>query len=131
MNRNLILGTDWLRQHGVRIYYDLGYFKIVNKTYVNLEVDIHISSVARIKYTTLLKPYSATLCYGKIRQNPDIPVKIDYQVPAVCKDFVHREPVLQVNSVSRLRRDRSIPILVTNNTNKFIKIFRHGVLAKV
>ena len=132
MNRNLILGTDWLRQHGVRIYYDLGCLRIVNKTYVNLEEDIHVSSVARIKYTTLLKPHSATICYGKIRQNPDIPVKTDYQVSAVCKGFVHREPGLQVvDSVSRLRKDRSIPILVTNNTNKFIKIFRHGVLAKV
>ena len=132
MNRNLILGTDWLRQHGVRIYYDLGCLRIANKTYVNLEEDIHVSSVARIKYTTLLKPHSATICYGKIRQNPDIPIKTDYQVSAVCKGFVHREPGLQVvDSVSRLRKDRSIPILVTNNTNKFIKIFRHGVLAKV
>ena len=46
---------------------------------VYLEEDIHISSVARIKYTTLLKPHSATICYGKIRQNPDIPVKTDYR----------------------------------------------------
>ena len=75
MNRNLILGTDWLRQHGIRIYYDLGCLSIANKTYVNLEEDVHISSVARIKYTTLLRPHSATIFYGKIRQNPDIPVK--------------------------------------------------------
>ena len=49
MNRNLISGTDWLRQHGVRIYYDLGCLRIANKTFVNLEEDIHVSSVARDK----------------------------------------------------------------------------------
>ena len=30
MNRNLILGTDKLRQHGVRIYYNLGCLRIAN-----------------------------------------------------------------------------------------------------
>ena len=96
MNRNLILGTDWLLQHGVSIYYGLGCLRIANKTYVNLEEDFHVSSAARIKYTTLLKPHKATICYGKIWQNPYIPVKTDYQVSAVCKGFVYREPGLQV-----------------------------------
>ena len=85
MNRNLSLGTDFLRQVGVRIFYDLGCLRIANKTYVNMEEDIYISSVARIKNTTLLKLHLATICYGKLRQNPDIPVKTDYQVSAVCK----------------------------------------------
>ena len=89
--------------------------------HVNLQEDIHISLVSRIKYTILLKPHSATICYRKIRQNPDIPVKIDYQFSAVGKGFVHREPGLQVvDSVTRLRNDRNIPILVTNYSNKFI-----------
>ena len=83
MNRNLISGTDWLRQHGVRIYYDLGCLRIANKTFVNLEEDIHVSSVARKKYTTLLKPHSATIYYEKIRQSPDITVKTEYQVSVV------------------------------------------------
>ena len=45
MNRNMILGTDWLKNHGVRIYYDLGCIRIGDKNYVNLEEDIHIASV--------------------------------------------------------------------------------------
>ena len=132
MSRNLILGTDWLRQHGVRIYYDLGCMRIENKRYVNLEEDIHVSSVARIKYNTVLKPHSATICYAKVRPNPDLPVRVDYQISAVEKGFTCREPGLDVvDSVSRLGKDRSIPILVTNSTGKFIRIRRHGPIAKV
>ena len=51
MNRNLILGTGLLHQHGVRIYYDFACIRISNKTYMNLEE--YISLVARIKYTGL------------------------------------------------------------------------------
>ena len=132
MSRNLILGTDWLRQHGVRIYYDLGCMRIENKRYVNLEEDIHVWSVARVKYNTVLKPHSATICYAKVRPNPDLPVRVDYQISAVEKGFTCREPELEVvDSVSRLGKDRSIPILVTNSTGKFIRIRRHGPIAKV
>ena len=57
MNRNMILGTDWLKNHGVRIYYDLGCIRIGDKNYVNLEEDIHIASVVRMKSTTVIKRY--------------------------------------------------------------------------
>jgi len=35
INRNMILGRDFLKQNGVRIYFDLGYLRI-GKTYVRL-----------------------------------------------------------------------------------------------
>ena len=42
------------------------------------------------------------------------------------------QPGLQIiNTVSTLAHDRSLPLLIVNNTNKFIKIFRHGLLAKI
>lgn len=42
MNRNLILGRDWLVEHRVRLYFDLGCLRI-GKSYVPLEEDIHIA----------------------------------------------------------------------------------------
>ena len=42
MRRNLILGTDCLRQLGVWIFYDLGCMRIGNKRYVKLQEDIHV-----------------------------------------------------------------------------------------
>lgn len=42
------------------------------------------------------------------------------------------QPGLQIiNTVSTLAHDRSLPLLNVNNTNKFIKIYRHGLLAKI
>ena len=42
------------------------------------------------------------------------------------------QPGLQIiNTVATLSKDRSLPLLEVNNTNKFIKIFRHGLLAKI
>ena len=43
LNRNLILGMDWLKQNNVRIYFDLKCLRINGKHYVNLEEDIHIA----------------------------------------------------------------------------------------
>ena len=80
----------------------------------------------------MLKPYSATICYAKVRLNPDLPVRVDYQISAVEKGFTCRELGLKVvDYVSRLGNDNSIPILVTNSTGNFMRIRRHGLLAKV
>ena len=40
--------------HGVRIYYDLGCIRIGDKNYVNLEEDIHIASVVRMRSKTVV-----------------------------------------------------------------------------
>lgn len=60
MNRNMILGRDWIKQKGVRLYFDLGYLRI-GKTYVRLEEDIHISSLLRLCKQTTLAPISVTI----------------------------------------------------------------------
>ena len=46
LNRNLILGLDWLKQNNVRLYFDLKCLRINGKHYVNLE-DVHIASTYR------------------------------------------------------------------------------------
>ena len=47
LNRNMILGLDWLKQN-VRIYFDLKCLRINGKHYVHLEEDIHIASTVRM-----------------------------------------------------------------------------------
>ena len=111
--------TDWLRRNGVRIYFDLDCIRIGDKNYVNLEEDIHIATVIRIKSTTVIKPQTATICYGKVKYNPDVPTEQSYQICSADRGFLVKEPGLQiVNPVSRLQRDRCIPVLVVNKTNK-------------
>jgi hypothetical protein len=46
MNRNIILGCDWLDQNGVMLYYELGCLRI-GQMYIPLEEDIHIASIVR------------------------------------------------------------------------------------
>ena len=132
LNRNLILGLDWLKQNNVRIYFDLKCLRINGKHYVNLEEDIHIASTVRMKKTCLIKPQTAIICYGKVRENPDLPVGQSYEITQIDKGFLVNQPGLQIiNTVSTLAKDRSLPLLIVNNTNKFIKIYRHGLLAKI
>ena len=132
LNRNLILGLDWLKQNNVRIYFDLKCLRINGKNYVNLEEDIHIASTVRMKNTCLIKPQTAKICYGKVRENPDLPVGQSYEILQIDKGFLINQPGLQIiNTVSTLSKDRSLPLLIVNNTNKFIKIFRHGLLARI
>ena len=49
LNRNMILGLDWLKEHNVRIYVDLKCLRINGKHYVKIEEDIHIASTVRMK----------------------------------------------------------------------------------
>jgi len=72
MNRNFILGRDWLRQNGVRLYFDLGCMRI-GKTYIYLEEDIHIASILRVAKDTVLNPRTMTICNVKINKGFRVP----------------------------------------------------------
>ena len=85
----------------------------------------------RMKHTCLIKRKTAVICYGKVRENPDLPVG-HYEISQIDKRFIVDQPGLQViNTVSALTKYRSLPLLIVNSTNKFIKIYRHGLLAKI
>ena len=131
INRNFILGRDWLVQNGVRLYFDLGFLRIGN-TQVPLEEDIHISSLVRLRSTTVLKPQTATVCLGKVKDSPEFPVRNLYTITAVETNFIGSEPGLMVsNSVAKLNNGRTIPIMVVNNTNRTVKLSRGCVIAKM
>lgn len=132
LNRNVLLGLDFMEDNNVRLYFDLKSMRINGKYYVNLEPDIHISSTVRMRSKIKLKPRSAKLCYGKVRNSPELPSCRSYEVTEIEKGFLVNEPGLQiVNSVSYLDKNRKIPILVVNNTDKFQTIYRHGLVAKI
>ncbi len=129
INRNIILGQDFLEQNGVRIYFDLGCMRIAGKVYVKMERDIHIASVVRAHQSIVLKPQSAKMCYGKIRDTPELPSNQEYQTMPTDRGFLTNEPGISViNSVCVLGKNRLVPILL--ETNKTIKIHRHSIIAK-
>ncbi|MES9994030.1 MAG: retropepsin-like aspartic protease [Candidatus Thiodiazotropha sp.] len=131
INRNFILGRDWLVQNGVRLYFDLGFLRIGSST-VPLEEDIHIASLVRLRSTTVLKPQTATVCVGKIKDSSAFQVRQIYSVTATETNFISNEPGLMVsNSVGRLNKNRTLPIMVVNNTNRTMKLSKGCVIAKL
>ena len=132
LNRNMILGLDLLKSNNVKIYFDLKSFRINGKTYVNLEEDIHVASTVRMKHTCVIKPNTAQICYGKVRENPDLPSGQFYDVMEINRGFIANEPGLKViNCVTTLPQNRTLPLLIVNQTNRHFKIYRHGLLAKI
>lgn len=124
LNRNLILGKDWLVKHGVRLYFDLGQMRIGSK-YIPLVEDIHIASVVRLAGKVVLKPQTATICRGKVKDRPYFTEGALMEVVAADTGFVGEEPGLMVsNSVLNMQPGRDIPVLVVNNTNKTYQLKR-------
>ena len=131
INRNFILGRDWLVQNGVRLYFDLGILKFGDTT-VPLEEDIHIASLVRLGSKTVLKPQSATVCIGRIKDSGEIPSGELYAVSAIEKGFMGNQPGLMVsNSIAKMSKNRRLPILVVNNTNQTVSLSKGCVIAKV
>ncbi|MCG7876478.1 MAG: DDE-type integrase/transposase/recombinase [Candidatus Thiodiazotropha taylori] len=131
INRNFILGRDWLVQNGVRLYFDLGFLRI-GETRVPLEEDIHIASLVRVRATTILKPQTATVCVGKVKDSHELPVDGVYSVTAIETNFICNEPGLMIsNSIAKLNKCRSLPIMVVNQTNKTMKVKRGCVIATI
>ena len=64
--------------------------------YVNLEEDIHIASTVRMKKACLIKPQTAMICYGAVRENPDLPVGQSYEITQTDKGFLVNQPGLQI-----------------------------------
>ena len=84
MNRNIILGRDWLKQFGVHMYYDLGCIR-VGKSYIKLEEDLHISSIARLTTKTIIKPQSGNVCLCRVKGNEQVLNSELHQVIAAKK----------------------------------------------
>ena len=68
INRNVILGRDFLQNNGVRLYFDLGCLRIDN-CYVPLEEDVHLSTIARLTRHTVLKPQTAYRLFAQAKRN--------------------------------------------------------------
>ncbi len=128
INRNLILGQDFLEQNGVRIYFDLGCMRLAGKVYVKLERDIHIASVVRAHHSIVLKPQSAKMCYGKIRDTPELPSNQEYQTMPTDMGFLNNEPGISVINYVCVLGKKSISSHLTCKRNKqTTTIHRHSI----
>ena len=131
LNRNFILGRDWLKANGVRMYFDLGCLRI-GKTYVTLRDDIHVCSALRIDKDILLKPQTMTINYVKINKGFQIGDSGLLQVNNTDADCIRREPGLRLrDSVYRIRHADKLPVIIINQTNRHYRLRRGEIIGKI
>ena len=125
LKRNVILGLDWLKSRGVHVYHDFSCIR-VQETYILLVDDIHIAylySIARLKTKVKLSPQTAHICQCKVRKHTTFLPERDYEVPPFKNRSLGNEPgLLKTNSVAKLSKNRVVPLLLINSTNKTLSI---------
>ena len=65
LNRNVILGKDWIINNKVVLYFNELCSMKIGQVYVPLEEDIHISALVRAASTVVIKPHTAVVCEAK------------------------------------------------------------------
>ena len=131
LSRNCILGKDFLAANSCRIYFDLNCIRIKGE-YVAMQEDKCIASIIRLSKTTVLKPQTVYRLQGKLKNNPSITNNVDYEVCAVDTGYISQEPNLQLsNALIYLRSSRRVPVVITNHSNKHVRLKRGCVIAKL
>ena len=121
-----ILGGYLLVQTGGRLYFGLGISKLVIQLY------IHIASPVPLGSKTVLKPQSATVCTGRIKDSGEIPSGELYAVSAMEKVFMGNQAGLMVsNSIAKMPQKSSLPIFVVNSTNQTVSLSKGCLIAQV
>ena len=121
LNRNVILGRDWLKNNQVRIYNDLNALRFKGE-YVALQEDKRIPSLVRLQRTLVLKPPHAYTCLGRIRIRT---AGRQYQIEEISSGFFSQLAGVSVaSSVVTANESRRVPILIMNGTNQTIRLKR-------
>lgn len=128
INRNMILGRDFLKQNGVRIYFDLGYLRI-GKTYIRLEEDFHISCILRLTRKIRIKPKTVSLCTVRLNKGFNIQRPGLIKISGLNSGYLSKEPGLIVGeTIAKVSNPRKVPIMLINQSDKFFH-FRRGTVA--
>ena len=72
------------------------------------------------------------MCLGKVKNTNEFPRSKLYSISAVDTNCIGTEPGLLVsNSVAKLGRNRTMPIMVVNQTNQSIRLAKGCIIAKL
>ena len=129
LNRNIILGNDFLVKNSARLYFDLKQIRLKGSYYIPFENDVFISSIARLSKTILLKPNTAYLVKAQIKALNPLKKDALYELEKLEKGFISEQPEIQLcESVSNLTNTRFFPVQLVNNSTKHIRLKRGCVL---
>ena len=132
LNRNVILGRDWIVDNKVVLYFNELRSMKIGQVYVPLEEDIHISALVRAANTVVIKPHTAIVCRAKTQAVLDSGGKQLCQISPTDRGYLSSEPGLELQkTVVEMRRDRMFPVLISNRTNKTFRVKRGSVIGKL
>ena len=87
--------------------YDLGCIR-VEKSYIKLEEDLCISSIARLTTETIIKPQPGKVCLCRVKGNEQVLNSKLYQVIAAENSTLNQEPgLIVVNSIVKVTKQIS------------------------
>ena len=131
LNRHVILGRDFLVNNGVRLYFDLGKLRIKN-VYIPLERDVHIASITRISKTVLLKPQTINVVLAHVKKRNYFKPSQLFLLEKIERGHLSEEPELILEpSVVKVSPESTLPVIITNTSNKFIKLKKGSVLGSI
>ena len=130
LNRNIILGRDFLMKNKVRIYCDLHKLKLQN-AYVPLENDVHISAISRLNKTITLKPQTAYLVEARLKRTPYLCSFTECTINKLEKGFLNDQPELELTPIVATVVNGKFPIQIVNKSNKFIRLKKGCVIGKI
>lgn len=132
LNRNMILGRDWLKKNNVRLYFDLGLMRIDGKVYAELKEDLHISTIVRTPKKLIMRPNTVTVFYGKINNNFPLEKNDLVEVNSIDNNCIMEDPGLYLkDAVCIVRKDKKVPMIFVNQTNKNYKIPRGYIVGRI
>jgi hypothetical protein len=131
INRNLLLGDDWLHGNGVRMYFDLGLIRIQN-TYVPLIADKHINSICRLTRSITLRPNMAYVVSAKVKKGEHFSSGQECVVKPLENSIIDSQPGVElVDTVVKLNSRNNFPVEVANFTNRYIKLKKGCIICQI
>ena len=130
LSRSMILGRDFLTQHGAVVYFNDTQRIKIKDTYIPLDIDVHISSLARSTRDVVLQPNTMYLMDAKIKSNPYFPEE-EYAFEPVEQGFLWEQPEIKVTPALVKMKGTRLPVQVINTSNKTLRVRKGCVLGKI
>ena len=128
MTRNVLLGQDFLTETGARVYFDLKKMR-VRGAYVDLENDIHVGSLIKLKKDVIMRPNTINWVAGLIKGMDSAKRSRCFQVAPYQ---VERHPSIVVHeAIVKPSKKRTVPVSLSNEGDETVVLRRGTVVGSI
>ena len=132
LNRNIILGSDFLMSNNARLYFDLKQIRLKDSYYFPFENDVFVSAITRTTKKVLLKPRTVYMVQARIKKFNYCKDKDNYELVPLERGFLADQPEIEIcPAVVKLNRGRYFPVQMINHSSKHIRLKQGCVLGRI